>query len=76
MPTMDGISSTKEIRAYEIFHHLRRIPIVVQTASDNPSTRGQCLEVGCDDVFSKPIDKTCIQFVKDLLSKVPHKRMR
>ena len=51
MPEMDGIETTKQIRAFEA-----RIPIVALTANAVSGTREMFLENGFNDFLSKPID--------------------
>lgn len=54
MPTMDGMSATKEIRTQERALGLARLPIIALTATSCDISRDQCLEAGMDDFLSKP----------------------
>ena len=53
MPGMDGISATREIRAFE--GSGKRVPIVAMTANAMADDHRRCLEAGMDDYVSKPI---------------------
>jgi len=67
MPVMDGIACVKNIREYESQHGLKRTPIIIQTADNRESQRNTCLEAGCDEFVSKPLDTACISLAKELM---------
>ena len=55
MPVMDGIETTRKIRAIEIERHSARVPIIAMTANAMQSDSERCLEAGMDDYIAKPI---------------------
>ena len=52
MPIMDGFTATRLIREHE---ELKKIPILAVTAYSD-TCNGKVLEVGFDDVISKPLE--------------------
>lgn len=70
MPVMDGLQSTREIRAFEAASGLLgETPIIALTANALQSHKDKCLAVGMNDFLSKPISKqallnTCAKWVQ------------
>jgi CheY-like chemotaxis protein len=57
MPTMDGMSATREIRTQERSLGLPRVPVIALTATTSDINRQLCLNAGMDDFMSKPYTK-------------------
>ncbi len=53
MPNMNGFDATKKLRNLGV-----KTPIIAMTGSVTHEGEGKCLEVGCDDYISKPIDRS------------------
>ena len=53
MPVMSGIEATRALRQTP---EGRRIKIVALTAHAMDSARRECMEAGCDDFATKPVD--------------------
>jgi len=66
MPVMDGLTATRNIRAWEQAHHRAPTPIVALTASALKGDREKCLAAGCTAFLTKPIkQEVLLQAIKD-----------
>jgi signal transduction histidine kinase len=52
MPEMNGYTATKRLRSLEV-----KTPIIAMTANIDEEDKSRCLQAGCDDYVSKPIDR-------------------
>jgi PAS domain S-box-containing protein len=57
MPQLDGIETTKQIRAHEGGHPGRRTPVLALTANTLVEDRYACFEAGMDGFLIKPLDR-------------------
>jgi hypothetical protein len=64
MPVMDGLQATREIRAHEASHGLRRCPVVALTANAFGEDRAACWAAGLDGFLVKPLSRA------DLLAEI------
>lgn len=51
---VDGIELLEKIKQNEI---LKRIPVIILTATDNPQTIEQCHDLGCSTYIVKPMEQ-------------------
>lgn len=56
MPIMDGMTSTRKIRAYEASRNLPRTTVIALTGLASASARFEALESGIDHFMTKPIN--------------------
>ncbi len=63
MPLLDGYEATRRIRAIDI-----QTPIIALTAYAMAEDRNECLEIGCNDYASKPVEwhELCGLIIKHL----------
>lgn len=66
MPIMDGFQATRKIRELERMKVRHPVPIIALTANTSPEDRQRCLEVGMDDILTKPVNL-------ESLTKILHK---
>jgi CheY-like chemotaxis protein len=59
MPEMDGFQATRLIREFN-----RKVPIIAQTAFVLENELNKCLDAGCNDQITKPIE------IKEFFEKV------
>jgi CheY-like chemotaxis protein len=57
MPGLDGIETTRRIRAHESAEASRRTPILALTANTLVEDRYACFEAGMDGFLIKPLDR-------------------
>lgn len=51
LPGIDGLEATKQLKLIN-----PRLPVIAQTAYAMHNDRERCIEAGCDDYISKPVD--------------------
>lgn len=53
MPSVDGVEVLRRIKELP---HLRRIPVVMVTTTDDPKEVRRCHDLGCNSYITKPVD--------------------
>jgi len=51
MPEMNGLTATTEIKKFR-----PNMPVIAQTANAVSEERQRCIEAGCDDFVTKPVN--------------------
>ena len=65
MPEMDGLTATRQIRLKS-----GSVPIIAQTAYAMSEDKNKCLNAGCNDYLTKPINhKLLLSTINKFLSK-------
>ncbi len=61
MPKMDGIETTRRIRALEAEEHRPHCPIIAMTAFAFTADREACIAAGMDDYLAKPFEPEALR---------------
>lgn len=56
MPVMDGFEATRTIRQLEKKKNRKHIPVIALTALAMRGDREKCIEAGCDEYMTKPVE--------------------
>ena len=67
LPELDGWEATRKIKANP---QTKSIPVIAMTAHAMTGDREKCLQAGCDDYDTKPVElSTLLDKIKNLISK-------
>ena len=67
MPVMDGLEFTRKIKSNEI---LKKIPVLVMTATAIKESQNEIIESGCDALITKPFNQR--QLIKTIMQFLPY----
>ncbi len=71
LPVLDGWQATKKIKADS---QPKKIPVIAMTAHAMAGDREKCLQAGCDDYDTKPVEfPRLLDKIKNLIGKEPIK---
>ncbi len=71
LPILDGWQATKKIKADP---QTKNIPVIAMTAHAMAGDREKCLDAGCDDYDTKPVEfPRLLDKIKNLIGKDPTK---
>ena len=56
MPVLDGLETTRQLRAGAAGAEASHLPVIAITANTQPSDRDDCLAAGMNDYIAKPFD--------------------
>jgi len=77
MPVMDGLTATRQIRAWEEANHRPGTPIIALTAAALKGDREKCLAAGCTAYLTKPIKQdVLLQAIRDHSSRPDRTELR
>ena len=69
LPELDGWEATKKIKANQ---HTKDIPVIAITAHAMTGDREKCLQAGCDDYDTKPVEfPRLLVKINNLIGKKP-----
>ena len=72
MPGLDGLETTRQLRALQRQGVLPLFPIIAATAGDSGASRRHCLEAGMDAYLGKPLNLSLLEAeVRRMLPLVP-----
>ncbi|MBL8345485.1 MAG: response regulator [Rubrivivax sp.] len=60
LPQLDGLETTRQVRAWETRTAMRPVRIVALTGRATQEDRAACLQAGMDDVFTKPFSMAAL----------------
>ena len=63
MPVMCGLTAVRRIREWEVQEGKSRIPIVAVTAAAMVGDKQECIDAGCDEYITKPLNRTALHMV-------------